>query len=238
MEQEAVVVSVVRDPGMYQTCVRDNSNLAGCRLVCIDNREQNRPVPVCYNEFLSANPSGWLVLCHEDWQSLEPLQPVLARLDPAHIYGPVGVFVEERPFCDHLLVRGAVRQSGKDGSNPVLIRGLEPEGRVDTLDCQCLIVHASLVARSGLRFDERLSFDMYVEDFCAAAFEKAGIRTFAIPLDCLHRSAGRIARPFRQALRYVRRKYAGSRKRYATIVGHLNTFGRHPFKPVRKIKKC
>ena len=237
MEQEIVIVSVVRDFGMYETCVRDNPCLAGCRPVCIDNREQNRPVPVCYNEFLSGNPSGWLVFCHEDWQVLEPLQPVLERLDPAHIYGPIGVFVEERPLCDHLLVRGAVRQSGKDGANPVLVRGLEVKGRVDALDCQCLIVHASLVARAGLRFDERLAFDMYVEDFCAAAFEKAGIQSFAIPLDCLHRSAGRIARPFRQALRYVREKYPVSRKRYATIVGHLNTFGRHPHKPVRKIKK-
>ena len=237
MEQEIVIVSVVRDFGMYETCVRDNPCLAGCRLVCIDNREQNRPVPVCYNEFLSSDSSGWLVFCHEDWQVLEPLQPVLERLDPAHIYGPIGVFIEERPFCDHLLVRGTVRQSGKDGVNPVLVRGLEPEGRVDTLDCQCLIVHASLVARAGLRFDERFAFDMYVEDFCAAAFEKAGILTYAIPLDCLHRSAGRIARPFRQALRYVREKYPVSRKRYATIVGHLNTFGRHPHKPVRKIKK-
>ena len=237
MEGEVSVVTVFRDPGMYAQCIRDNAFLAGCRLVPVDNRQENRPIPDCYNAFLDGDPAGWLVFCHEDWEVQEPLLPRLQRLDPGMIYGPIGVWLEERPFRDHLLIRGGVRQCDKNGDHPTLVRGLEPEGRVDTLDCQCLIVHSSLVRTHHLRFDPRLLFDMYIEDFCVAAYERAGIQSRAIALDCLHRSAGRIARPFRQALRTVRRKYAGARKRYATIVGHHNTFGAHPCKPVRKIKK-
>lgn len=237
MDSPVSVVTVVRDPEMYAQCVRDNACLAGCRLVPVDNTQQNRPVPVCYNEFLDTAPSGWLVFCHEDWQALEPLLPVLERLSPDCIYGPIGVFLEEHPLCDRILMRGAVRQCAKDGSHPRRIQGLEPEGRVDTLDCQCLIVHASLVREHQLRFDERLSFDLYAEDFCVAAYERAGIVTKTVPLDCLHRSSGHISPAFRQALRLVRRKYASSAKRYVTIVGHHNTFGRHAAKPVRKIKR-
>lgn len=232
----ATVVTVVRDPEMYAQCVGKNENLAGCQLVPLDNQQDNRPVPVCYNAFLDSRHEGWLVFCHEDWQALEPLLPVLDRLDPEGIYGPIGVFLEERPFCDRMMIRGCVRQSDKDGTHPAVIRGLEPEGRVDTLDCQCLIVHASLVSRLQLRFDERLAFDMYAEDFCVDAFVQAGVRTRAIALDCLHRSTGHKSRSFRQSLRIVRRKYAAFSKRFATIVGHHITFGHNRYKPVRKIK--
>ena len=237
MEGEVNVVTVIRDPGMYAQCIRDNAFLAGCRLVPVDNRQENRPIPDCYNAFLDSDPAGWLVFCHEDWEVLEPLLPRLQHLDPGRIYGPVGVFLEEHPFRDHLLMRGGVRQCDKDGGHPAVVRGLEPEGRVDTLDCQCLIVHASLIRSHHLRFDPRLPFDMYAEDFCVAAYEQAGIQSCAITLDCMHHSSGHISRPFRRALRIVRSKYAASTKRYATIVGHNNTFGAHPCKPVCKIKK-
>jgi len=237
MESEVNVVTVFRNPGMYKRCIQDNAFLAGCRLVPVDNRQENRPIPACYNAFLEDAPDGWLVFCHEDWEVLEPLLPKLRGLDPERIYGPVGIFVEERPWRDHLLIRGGVRQCAKGGGHPVLVRGVEPEGRVDTLDCQCVMVHSSLIRRYRLRFDNRLAFDMYVEDFCVAAFERAGIESRAMVLDCLHHSSGRISPSFRQALRTVRRKYAGVRKRYATIVGHHNTFGAHSCKPVRKIKK-
>ena len=44
--------------------------------------------------------------------------------------------------------------------------------KVQTFDCQCLIIHSSLINRYKLRFDENLTFDLYVEDFCANANEK------------------------------------------------------------------
>ncbi len=237
MLTQACVVTVMRDSSMYAKCIGENAFLAGCQQVVYDNTQENLPIPVRYNAFLDTRPEGWIVFCHEDWQILEPLLPLLGRLDPECIYGPIGICLQEQPFCDRLLVRGCVRQSDKDGTGECVIRGVEPEGRVDTLDCQCLIIHASLAERYGLRFDPQFAFDMYVEDFCVAAFERHGILTRACPIDCIHRSHGKVSGSFRPALRQARRKYAASARRYATIVGHNSIFGRRACKPIRKIKK-
>lgn len=223
---------------MYRKCVSDNHFLEGCRLVTIDNRAENLPVTARYNSCLdSAEPDEWMVFCHEDWEVLEPLKPLVESLDPSCIYGPVGVFVEERRRADVIVMRGSVIQSTKNGRKQITINGKDPSGRVDTFDCQCMIVHSSLVRKHGLRFDPKLGFDMYVEDFCVSAYEKAGIESRAVPIKCHHHSAGSISSSFLGSLEYVRRKWAVSKKRYATIVGHLNTFGGDSRKKVYKWKR-
>lgn len=232
------VVSVVRDFEMYGNCVAHNPNLAGCGLVPIDNRAENLPVTRRYNAFLdSLSDDRWIVFCHEDWEAGEPLLPLLSGLDPSYLYGPIGVFVEERRRADVIIMRGGVFQSTKDGRKQIRINGKDPEGRVDTFDCQCLIAHSSLVRSHGLRFDPALQFDMYAEDFCVAAYERAGIESRAIRIDCHHHSRGSLSSSFRASLEYVRQKYASSRKRYATIVGHLNTFGGDSSRRVYKWKR-
>lgn len=204
----------------------------------VDNRRDNRPISVIYNDFLdSVEDDRWIVFCHEDWEVLEPLAPILEMLDQSYLYGPIGVFVEQRRREDVIIMRGGVLQSAKNGRKEVLIRGKDPEGRVDTFDCQCLIVHSSLVRMHHLRFDTHLCFDMYVEDFCVAAFETAGVQSMAVQLKCHHHSRGSLSASFSASLRYVRRKYASSRKRYATIVGHLNTFGGDATRRVYKWKR-
>lgn len=232
------VVSVVRDKDMYSRCVKDNHFLEGCRIVAVDNRSENLPVTRRYNDYLDAlDRDEWIVFCHEDWEALEPLLPLVEGLDPSYLYGPIGVFVEEKTREDVMIVRGGILQSRKNGCRLSTIRGKDPEGRVDTFDCQCLIVHSSLVRMHHLRFDEHLCFDMYVEDFCVSAYEEAGIESRAVSISCHHHSEGSIAETFREALGYVRRKWAVSRKRYATIVGHLNTFGGDPSRRVYKWKR-
>ena len=84
----------------------------------------------------------------------------------------------------------------------------------------------------GLRFDERLSFDLYVEDFCVSAFEEYGIESRILPLECRHYSLGTIGQRFYESLSYLREKYANAVKRHATIVGRLETFGRNSEKPI------
>lgn len=223
---------------MYRRCVSGNPFLEGCRIVTIDNRAENLPVTARYNSYLdSLDEDEWTVFCHEDWEVLEPLKPLVEKLDPAYIYGPIGVFVEERRGSDVIVMRGSVIQSTKNGRKQITICGKDPEGRVDSFDCQCMIVHSSLVRKYGLRFDPQLGFDMYVEDFCVSAYEKAGIESRAVRILCHHHSAGSISASFLGSLEYVRRKWAVSKKRYATIVGHLNTFGGDSHKKVYKWKR-
>lgn len=233
------VVSVVLDREMYSRCVSGNDNFKGCRLVEFRNWEENLPVTARYNSFLeTVSPDdGWIVFCHEDWEALEPVPDLLARLSPDFIYGPIGVLLEEHPKVDVILSFGGLLQSAKCGRRVIRIKGYRPEGRVDTLDCQCIIVHSSLVCRYGLRFDENLKFDMYAEDFCVTAYERFGIETRATRIACHHHSGGKLSQAFFNSLAYVRNKFADSRKRYATIVGHLNTFGRGEGRPVFKWKR-
>ena len=231
------MVSVVRDYGMYSRCVLDNPFCRSLSIVTLDNREENLGIPFRYNRFLdSVEEDGWIVFCHEDWMLECDISSVLDGLDKNCLYGPVGVFVEEGGRRDFIFMHGEVRHCSKEGESPRTVYGIETSARVDCFDCQCLIVHSSLVKRYGLRFDQNLLFDMYVEDFCVNAFEKYGVISRTVKIGCTHFSRGSINARFHSSLDYVREKYKGGKKRYATIVGRHNTFGRNIDKPVSKYR--
>lgn len=232
------VASVVRDVAMYERCVLQNPYFEGAELVMLDNRVENLTVTKRYNDFLdSVEDDRWVVFCHEDWELKENILSVVEKLEKDRLYGPIGVFIEEKKNVDVLIMKGRVEQSAKDGGKTILIRGKETEGRVDTFDCQCLILHSSLVRKHSLRFDENLRFDMYVEDFCVNAYEKAGVESHAVRIACHHHSEGKLSQSFKDSVEYVRQKYAKSKKRYATIVGRLNTFGGDSSRKVFKWKR-
>lgn len=227
------MVSVVRDYQMYGKCVSDNPWCKDLTLVPLDNLKENKPITVRYNAFLdSLQEDGWIVFCHEDWMLECDIQPILDGLDKDKLWGPIGVFVEECKNSDFVHLFGEVKHSLKDGSAVRTVHGLEPSARVDCFDCQCLIVYSALVRKYGLRFDENLKFDMYVEDFCVNAYEKYGIISQTVKIECTHFSKGDINTRFHNSLDYVREKYKDGKKRYATIVGRHNTFGRNLDKPI------
>lgn len=231
------VVSVVRNQEMYERCVLHNLYLEGCELTMLDNRTENLAITERYNRFLdSIDDDRWIVFCHEDWEVKENLLHIIQKMDVCRLYGPIGVFVEEKKNVDVIIINGSVEQSPKKGGRTDIIRGRELESRVDTLDCQCCIVHSSLVREHSLRFDENLDFDMYVEDFCVNAYERAGIESYTVSVACHHHSVGILSKSFYDSLAYIRKKYASSSKRFATIVGHLSTFGGDPSRPVFKWK--
>ena len=232
------VASVVRDVAMYERCVLHNPYFEGADLVMLDNRVENLTVTKRYNDFLnSIDDERWIVFCHEDWELKENIITVLERLDKDRLYGPIGVFIEEKENVDVLIMKGGVMQSAKEGGKTIRIRGKESVGRVDTFDCQCLILHSSLVKKHSLQFDENLRFDMYVEDFCVNAYEKAGVESHAAQIACHHHSEGKLSQSFYDSVEYVRQKYSKSKKRYATIVGRLNTFGGDQSRKVFKWKR-
>ena len=209
---KVVYISVVRDFVMYEKCVRDNSCVAGCELCPIDNRDRNEHISSCYNRFLESRSPGedaWYVFCHEDFQVLEPLHPLLTDCDRGALWGPIGAATRVRFGVYHQWrLLGRVEECGKDGSNIHSIGEAVPRGtQVDTFDCQCLIVHSSLVQRLGLRFDEALSFDLYVEEFCMAAHEKGGVVSCILPLKCRHWSGGSVQPRYYEQEAHVNAKY-------------------------------
>lgn len=207
-----VYVSVVRDFAMYEKCVRGNSCVAGCELVPVDNRDRNEHISSCYNRFLESRPSdedAWYVFCHEDFQALEPLEPLLADCGRDALWGPIGAATRVRFGIYHQWrLLGSVEECRKDGANMRSIGEAVPRGTpVDTFDCQCLIVHSSLVHRLGLRFDEKLSFDLYAEEFCMAAHEKGGIVSRILPFRCRHWSGGAVQPRYYEQETHVNAKY-------------------------------
>lgn len=229
------LVSVVRDYEMYRQCIAENPVCEGLTLVPLDNRQENLPIPVRYNRFIGQlEGEGWVVFCHEDWMPLEPL--CLSALDPAFIYGPVGALMEVCPHADFIHLTGRIEQCRKDGSTLRKVRGTWPGGVTDTFDCQCLIVHSSLLREKGLLFDETLSFDLYAEDFCAAAWCK-GVASRILPLRCRHYSGGVLGERFWKGLDYLREKYRSCPKRFPTPVGRRNSFGGEQDKPIYNYRR-
>ncbi len=226
---------------MYERCLGKNPNLQSCRLQPIDNRAKNEGIPVCYNRTLEELNDGedrWLVFCHEDFQFLEPLAPWFDRMDKNAIYGPIGGSMSMRR---HWLFgelwsgsfQGVITESEKNGDDAKETGCRVPfDTSAETVDCQCVIVHASLVEKFNLRFDERLSFDLYAEDFCMNAFLANGIPTRILPLRCQHYSRGTIAPRFFEQLTYLDQKYP----RYEVFgsVGHMIGGGRTKLRRFQK----
>lgn len=228
---KTVLVSVVRDFAMYDRCVKGNSFVADCELAPIDNREHNEGISVGYNRFLDSRPAdeeAWYVFCHEDFQPLESVAARLANLDRGALWGPIGAVTRVRWGLYHQWrLFGQVQECRKDGSNARTVGETVAEGTpVETFDCQCLIVHSSLVREHRLRFDEQLTFDLYAEEFCMAAKEKAGIVSRILPLAACHWSGGSVQPRYYVQEAHVNAKYPDS---CYTGTSSLALGGRLPF---------
>ncbi len=218
--QNCVFVTVVRDHEMYRRLVKCNSNNAGGTFVAYDNSLENRNITTRYNSFLDSwdySSKAWFVFLHEDYEFLEPIGRILAGVDKRCIYGTVGAKTT-RPGDDILWALN----SNRDGSSLKLFgRPFQGQPLVLTSDCNCMIVHSDLVRSFGLRFDEKLSFDLYVEDFEINAFEKHGIETRIIGILNHHYSYGHIAHRFYVQRRYLRQKYSEASRVYGTTTKQL-----------------
>ena len=212
---KTVVISAVRDFDMHARCVKDNPFCRGCEIVAIDNRESNDGIGVCYNRFLDSRPQdedAWYVFCHEDFEPKESLADRLGSLDPSCLWGPIGAETRVIGGIYHQWrLLGSVEECKKDGSNRHTIGTADPFGTpVETFDCQCLIVHSSLIRKRALRFDKTLTFDLYVEDFCIAAHETAAIPSRILPFAALHWSGGSVQPRYYQQEAYLNAKYPTS----------------------------
>lgn len=223
--EKAYLVSVVRDFAMYRHCLAENPCCVGMERVVLDNTVENRSISSRYNQFIdNLQGDAWVVFCHEDWMPQEPLLPRLQGLDRRFLYGPIGAVLEECPNADFIHISGSIEQCRKNGSGLRRNRGTWLDDRTDTFDCQCVIAHSSLLKGKGLRFDENLSFDLYVEDFCAAAWLQ-GCPSRILSLRCRHYSGGKVGERFWQGLAYLREKYKDCPKRFPTPVDRRNSFG-------------
>lgn len=209
---KAVLITVIRNPATYRQCIADNPFCSKMEQVAIDNRGENKPVPAQYNKFIDSLGDGddsWLIFCHEDFEFQENISLLLEGLDREALHGVIGSARCGLAGFGRQVIYGNMteckREDGDDSWSPG--RTIGKAVKVETFDCCCLIVHSSLVKKHGLRFDEQLSFDLYVEDFCAMAKVLHGIRSFVHPVKCCHHSGSRATERLMRHLPYLAEKY-------------------------------
>ena len=231
MSDSIIFISTVRDFPLYDRLVRENRHNSQAGFVYYDNRSENIGISERYNSFLDSwdfSKPAWFIFCHEDWETGEDIARRLESLPKENLYGPVGARTIISGDNIYQFGIGTCRQSDRNGERLRTEKGLLKSGRADTFDCQCLIVHSSIIEKYGLRFDTALTFDLYVEDFCINAYENFGIRSMILPLKCRHWSYGNLSDRFFKMLDYVSSKYKGI---YTTIAGRSiigNSNGKNP----------
>ena len=214
-----LLVSVVRDEAMYEKCIAGNQFCDECELMKIDNREKNEFISVLYNRVLEGidySQERWILFAHEDLEFRGRIDGLLGKADKGSLYGVIGGVLKPRKrwllggFWAGVYY-GHIWQCNKDGSELKEVGEVVPLGtEVETVDCQFLAVHSSLVEKYHLRFDENLSFDFYAEDFSINASEKYQIKTRILPLEVCHHSPGNIQPRFFRQLNYLDKKYPGA----------------------------
>lgn len=218
VHNDAYFISVVNDVKLYEKCVSLNPfvvNNKNNHLVFLDNTKESKPVSVSYNNFLDNydyNKDAWFVFCHNDWELLQDIDPITANLDKNSLYGPIGSKLFRKGRMVVRASKGFCYETKRDGSeNKTCGEWPEKKVMVDTVDCQCLIVHSSLVKKYNLRFDEKFAWHLYAEDFCINALLSHDIKTYAIGIACCHHSdAGfttDIFQGYKEALAYFNTKY-------------------------------
>ena len=231
------VITVVRDYEMYTRLIKNNINFQSAVLYDLDNTAENKSISVRYNEFINAydfSQETWFVFCHEDWELKEDIAHKLAFLDKNSLYGPIGTVLLDQKSRFLLRSLGGVKNSDKEGKNIRFYgRKCKDGTSVETFDCQCLIVHSGLIEKYGLRFDENLGFDLYVEDFCANAKEKFGIASRIVNLKCRHYSYGNIRERFYDSFEYLQDKYAAANYSYSNGL-ITKTFGKKLSLPIKR----
>ena len=169
------------------------------RLVILDNTRENKSIPVRYNEFIDSLPKqadAWCIFCHDDLEFLDwGFAQMLDSYPRDAILGPLGA--KDNDTHKQLVQRA----EAKDTNGEMM--------QVDTLDCMCMICHSSIFSR-GVRFDEKLQWHLYVEDFCIAAKLRLGLNTYVIPVNCIHHSDGQVNKEYLRHQHYLSRKYRGS----------------------------
>lgn len=216
-------ISVIRDFDLYSKFFTNNEFVNKYDLITFDNNKENLGISQRYNSFLSSfdhSNESWFVFCHEDFCLKEDIYNLLTSLDKNNIYGPIGTYISENFEIEYnkkkFLIpvrskKGQIIQKNKQGENSQLIGiKLQKPSLVDTADCQCLIIHSSLIQKYNLRFDENLTFDLYSEAFSIEAKEKYQINTFAIQVNCEHWSEGNIGERYYKGINYLNNKYPNS----------------------------
>ena len=215
-EDNIYFISVVNNYDLFNHCISQNPYITCCSNIAVidfDNTKENISIPQRYNSFLDNydySEDAWFVFCHCDWELMDDINSVLQNLDKNCIYGPIGSKVVHYKDKTTRIQTGFCYERRRDGSGFRHLGFLKDGVEIsDTFDCQCLIVHSSLVKKYNLRFDENLQWDLYAEDFSINAKKIYSVSSYALKLYCCHWSGYHSYTPasYYESLNYLLKKY-------------------------------
>jgi GT2 family glycosyltransferase len=225
-EQKLLIVAATRAaPGPFMESMPLGRSL---RRISYDRRLEVRPafnnrlgLPAVYNRQISEeNRDKIMLFVHDDiWLDdcfvYDRLQEALKAFEIVGLAGntrrlprqPAWGFSTEEPFTpeDRRFLSGVVA----DGEQP-----FGKPSRYGPTGLACLMLDGVFLAArcqtlldSGVRFDERFTFDFYDLDFCRSA-EAAGLRMGTWPIAITHASLGKFGSPaWHAALKAYRDKW-------------------------------
>jgi hypothetical protein len=232
MSMDIQIVTVINNPTQYERYIKNNPFYKGMDLVSFDNTKENVPIPLRYNSFIDHRmlPDAWVIFCHQDFSIREDVALKFRDLDRECLYGPIGIkasrggeFVfrirgmrilkSRRSDFSYREIFGQYLQGfGGDESRAKLMgKKVGKPYEVDSVDSCCLIAHASLIKKYGLRFDEKFDYTLFADDFSIMAKKLYRIRTKALQLDCFHLSEGGKSVGYYRCLSYLIEKYPGEK---------------------------
>jgi len=219
------IVTVVNNFDVFNSTIRENRFMNAFPIHLYDNTRDNIGISRRYNDFIENHmqADSWVVFCHQDFGFEEDVSRKVHALDKNCIYGPVGTAAEKQLVFIFALGRygferfrlGIYRRAvtlgqitQKTAEKTVRMgRYLKRPMNVDTVDCCCMIIHSSLIARKNLRFDQALDWHLYVEDFCLGAKYHHDILTKSVQLNSIHYSSGNVNFDFLDKLTFIKKKY-------------------------------
>lgn len=194
MGKKIKLISPVIDYDMYNKVIKNNKFTKNFELLDIDNRKENNFISKCYNTFLNSydySKDSWFVFCHEDFEFLDDVENKILNLSKNYIYGPVGIdinFIDTKKKEVQVQYKGKYKDKNKAGLcyRSIVFKNYKDGDVVQSLDCMCVIINSSLIKKYKLRFDEELTWNLYVEDFCVNSRIKHGIKARLIEIECCH----------------------------------------------------
>lgn len=210
------IVCVINNYEIFNKTIVTNAHMSDLPIHVYDNTVENIPISQRYNHYIKnyMQNEDWLIFCHQDFGFLEDPRKKLQALDAKCIYGPIGaarkkgIFIRNsRVLFEQKKLYGQINQARNDERYYQNGIYLNKPKRVDTIDCCCMIVHASLINQYSLSFDETFQFHLYIEDFTLRAQYSFGVKTKAVQIKCKHSSIGRLNEDFHKSLENLKLKY-------------------------------
>ncbi len=210
------IVCVVNKHEIFEAIIAANEFMSHLPMHVYDNTRENVPISARYNHYIKnyMRDDEWLIFCHQDFGFLEDPCRKLQTMNVNCIYGPIGaarkkgIYIRDsRILFERKKLYGQISQARNDGKyyhNGIYLK--KPKV-VDTIDCCCMIVHASLIQQYNLSFDEAFKYHLYIEDFTLNARYSFGIKTKAIQIACKHLSIGSLTENFYESLTNLKLKY-------------------------------